>query len=116
MPAQVGPRAQTGTAEASSLNQSSAANLDTDTDIHNCGMCKLVVGDDGIGCDRCSVWFHPSEMCMGLSQTSIHIIAESEDSDASIYVHHADLSLALVPGLGQSRRDPMVTWMRVRTS
>ena len=97
MPAQVGPRAQTGTAEASSLNQSSAASLDTDTDIHNCGMCKLVVGDDGIGCDRCSVWFHPSEMCMGLSQTSIHIIAESEDSDALLYLC---TSCRLKPGTG----------------
>ena len=55
------------------------------------------MGDEGIGCDRCFVWFHPSQMCMGLSQNSIHVIVESEDSDALLYLCTA---CRLKPGSG----------------
>ena len=68
-----------------------------DTHSDKCGMCKLVVGDEGIGCDRCTSWFHPSEMCMGLSKNSIHVIVESEDSDALLYLCTA---CRLNPGTG----------------
>ena len=39
-----------------------------------CGICSLVVGDDGIGCDRCPHWFHPSTQCTGLKDQSIQCI------------------------------------------
>ena len=47
-------------------NQASTADPGVGSgETHKCGMCCLMVGDDGIGCDRCSTWFHPSEMCLG---------------------------------------------------
>lgn len=70
-------------------------------DTCKCGMCNLVVGDEGIGCDRCSEWFHPSEMCMGLSKNSIHLIVESEDSAALLYLCTA---CRLKPGTGRWTR------------
>lgn len=70
-------------------------------DTSKCGMCNLMVGDEGIGCDRCTAWFHPSEICMGLSQNSIHVIVESEDSKALLYLC---TSCRLKPGTG--------TWTR----
>ena len=79
-------------------NQASTADPGVGSgETHKCGMCCLMVGDDGIGCDRCSTWFHPSEMCLGLSQNSIHLIVESEDSDALLYLCTA---CRLKPGTG----------------
>ena len=51
-----------------------------------CGMCGVMVGDDGIGCDRCSAWFHPTEICSGLPQEAISLIS----------VHQADNSVLFV--------------------
>ena len=42
----------------------------------NCGLCKQEVGDDAIGCDACSDWFHPMPQCTGLTQTIINAIQE----------------------------------------
>ena len=64
---------------------------------HKYGMCSLMVGDDGIGCDRRSTWSQPPEMCLGLSQNSIHLMVESEDSDALFYLCTA---CHLSPGTG----------------
>ena len=41
----------------------------------DCGMCKLLVGEDGVGCDHCDRWFHPSAMCMGLPSDLVASIA-----------------------------------------
>ena len=42
-----------------------------------CGSCEVTVGDDGIGCDKCSTWFHPSSLCLGLSDRVIDAIREA---------------------------------------
>ena len=41
-----------------------------------CGLCQSesLVGDDGIGCDQCSNWYHPTQQCTGLTKTSIQAI------------------------------------------
>lgn len=54
-------------------------------EIHNCGMCGHKVGNDAIGCDRCSNWVHPTEMCSGLPEESIKTIA-SLSGDAVLFV------------------------------
>ena len=41
-----------------------------------CGLCKSVVGDDVIGCDTCSCWYHPSSLCCGLPDSVIKTIQE----------------------------------------
>ena len=33
-----------------------------------CGLCSPSVGDDGVGCDRCDRWYHPSVMCMRIPE------------------------------------------------
>ena len=79
-------------------NQASPADPGIESEeTHKCGMCNLVLENNGIGCDRCSAWFHPSEMCLGLSRASIHLIVESEDSDALLYLCTA---CRLKPGTG----------------
>ena len=55
------------------------------TDIHHCGMCGLNVGNDTIGCDKCSTWFHPTEMCSGLPNDVIKAIF-SVNGDAIRFV------------------------------
>lgn len=51
-----------------------------------CGMCGVMVGEEGIGCDRCSAWFHPTEICSGLPREAISLIT----------VHQADNSVLFV--------------------
>ena len=58
--------------EVVEVNQSNSVNVaispsDNSTESF-CGTCSLQVGEDSIGCDRdnCSVWYHPTPMCMGL--------------------------------------------------
>ena len=41
-----------------------------------CGTCSLECGDDAVGCDRCSSWYHPSSMCLGLPKTVVGAIQE----------------------------------------
>ena len=50
-----------------------------------CGLCNLQTGDDAIGCDRCSIWFHPKTDCTGLSSNAISII-QNEGGDAIKFV------------------------------
>ena len=40
----------------------------------NCGVCGVEVGVDGIGCDCCTKWFHPTSVCTGLTSGVIQII------------------------------------------
>ena len=42
-----------------------------------CGSCELHVDDDGIGCDKCQSWFHPTPLCLGLSERVIDAIREA---------------------------------------
>ena len=57
------------------------------SDIGNelCGVCNLIVGNDGIGCDQCSHWYHPSTQCTGLKLNTITCIQE-EGGDSIRYV------------------------------
>ena len=43
-----------------------------------CGMCNSTdpVSDEGIGCDKCDLWFHPDPSCTGLNQQAIDTIKE----------------------------------------
>ena len=45
--------------------------------VSSCGSCE-VAGQDGIGCDKCDNWFHPSPLCMGISDRVIDVIREAE--------------------------------------
>lgn len=38
----------------------------SDQDTYYCSTCNQSLSDDAIGCDRCSNWFCPSSMCLGL--------------------------------------------------
>lgn len=40
----------------------------------NCAQCDNVVGNSAIGCDRCTSWFCPRPMCMGLPQSVIDAV------------------------------------------
>ena len=51
-----------------------------------CGMCGMLVGDDAIGCDRCSAWFHPSEICSGLPQDAISLITVHQVDNSVLFV------------------------------
>lgn len=42
-----------------------------------CGSCEAAVGQDSIGCDRCDNWFHPTSICMGVSERVIDAIREA---------------------------------------
>ena len=42
-----------------------------------CGSCEVAVGQQGIGCDKCDNWFHPSPLCMGVSERVIDVILEA---------------------------------------
>ena len=52
---------------------------------HSCGMCGHNVGNDAIGCDRCSSWVHPTEMCSGLPNDVIRMISDLS-GDAILFV------------------------------
>lgn len=59
------PNMAAGGGGDSSLDGPGAANVDL------CGTCNNITGLDAVGCDRCSRWFHPSSMCMGISDALI---------------------------------------------
>ena len=44
--------------------------------IENCGTCAQAVDDHCIGCDKCELWVHATEMCSGLPQKVIDVILE----------------------------------------
>ena len=59
------------------------------TDAENdcaCGMCRMLVGNNGIGCDRCSAWFHPTEICSGLPQEAISLISVHQVDNSVLFV------------------------------
>ena len=41
-----------------------------------CGICNLTVGNDSIGCDQCTHWYHPTPQCTGLKTNAIACIQE----------------------------------------
>lgn len=53
--------------------------------VHSCGMCGHPVGQTAIGCDRCSGWVHPTEMCSGLPSDAISTIADLS-GDAVLFI------------------------------
>lgn len=55
------------------------------SDVHDCGMCGHPVGQSAIGCDRCSRWVHPTEMCSGLPSDAISTIADLS-GDAVLFI------------------------------
>ena len=44
--------------------------------VARCGTCAQEVDDRCIGCDKCEVWVHGTEMCSGLPQNVIDAILE----------------------------------------
>ena len=51
----------------------------------SCGLCSAPVGEDGIGCDRCDRWYHPSVLCMGIPENVIENI-KSYGGDGVSYI------------------------------
>ena len=45
-------------------------------DLSPCGVCNVSVGLDGIGCDECIKWFHPTSQCTGLKTNTIKCIQD----------------------------------------
>ena len=41
-----------------------------------CGLCKISVSDNAIGCDSCNKWYHPSSMCVGLPDDLVKSISD----------------------------------------
>lgn len=71
------------------VNNSGQANMSSPsqpipdpTTVHNnsssdlCGTCNCITGADAIGCDKCTNWFHPTSMCLGLPFQMINSIQE----------------------------------------
>ena len=89
LPGQVIPSgSRVSTRSSRPSNISSTSLLPTGaTDIGNelCGVCNIVVGNDGIGCDQCSHWYHPTTQCTGLKSNTIACIQE-EGGDTIRYV------------------------------
>ena len=54
-------------------------------DVSSCGLCNQPTGEDAIGCDQCSNWFHPKTSCTGLSTNAILII-QTEGGEHINYV------------------------------
>ena len=59
----------------SSLRKSTSLNPSEGS---SCGSCNHVMSSDCIGCDKCSKWFHPTPMCLGLGPSVISSIVESD--------------------------------------
>ncbi|MPD03172.1 hypothetical protein E2C01_098797 [Portunus trituberculatus] len=51
----------------------------------HCATCNQIVGDDCIGCDRCTNWFCPSGMCLGLPDELVRGITQF-GGDAIAYI------------------------------
>ena len=53
-----------------------------------CGTCSssaAPVGDSGLGCDRCDLWFHPTPHCTGLTASALDCI-RSDGGTAILFV------------------------------
>ena len=50
---------------------------------NECGTCQGEVGDNGIGCDLCPLWYHPTQACTGLTKGSIQAIQRDGGSGIS---------------------------------
>ena len=50
-----------------------------------CGVCNVSAGLDGIGCDECIKWFHPTSQCTGLKTNTITCI--QDEGGEGIYRH-----------------------------
>ena len=55
-------------------NNQNTPTIPPSDDCAPCGMCTLPVGNDGIGCDSCDKWYHPTPICVGLPQNAIDSI------------------------------------------
>lgn len=73
--------------DTNSSERASSPNQDQSgaPEVHHCGMCGHNVGNDAIGCDRCSSWVHPTEMCSGLPNDVIRTIS-TVSGDAILFV------------------------------
>ena len=54
-------------------------------DDETCGFCEERIDANPIGCDRCSLWYHPKPLCTGLRELTISAIL-GEDAGAIRYV------------------------------
>ena len=66
-------RGQSGTSTQGQRNTRSTRNSGINSEC-TCFFCSSVVGNDAIGCDQCSAWFHPKTECTGLSKRAIDCI------------------------------------------
>lgn len=57
-----------------------------------CDNCELPVGRDSIGCDKCDKWYHPSPLCMGLSELVIEAIREAGGIGIEFICTHCRIS------------------------
>ena len=79
------PAQNQGMASSAEADVPAQSETQSKSTAHNCGMCGHQVGDDSIGCDKCSNWVHPTEMCSGLPKEAISTIA-SLSGDAVLFV------------------------------
>lgn len=71
-------------AGSSSLTNTHSSGRDHDDSDDLCGTCHFLVGDDAVGCDRCSSWFHSSSMCLGIPDALVSGIRQHGDAIAFI--------------------------------
>ena len=57
---------------------------DTDSTNDLCSTCNITTMQYAVGCDRCSKWFYPSSMCMGIPDQLVNSIREYGDGIAFI--------------------------------
>ena len=67
------------------LDRTTTANPTNPSNEDHCATCNQTVNDDCIGCDRCSNWFCPSGMCLGLPDELVRGIREF-GGDAIAYI------------------------------
>ena len=66
-------------------------------DYTSCGLCDTVVGEDGVGCDRCEVWYHPTTQCTGLRDQAIQCIASDGGQGIAFVCSSCRFSLPYSP-------------------
>lgn len=76
-----------------------------------CGTCKLVVGNEAIGCDQCDGWYHPGSMCMGLPDSLISDIVRLQGGG----IKFVCLTCRLSPGGTNSPSTNSLSTPRSRT-
>ena len=70
-----------------------------------CSLCSTAVGNDAVGCDKCSAWFHPKTQCTGLSSRAIECIL-SEGGDGVRFVCSACRCASSTTAAGSSSSAP----------